>query len=131
MRVSGWMPNLHFMICGDNKFVNCCSKLQVSLCPQTEKYRAMLPYTAPVCSQFVGRSEHTCGPTAQQAVDRSAILIYFDLCCHFIIFGKKVHWYEEFGFLCFTFIYVAENTILCCSVMQCHLMQLSISFYDF
>ena len=28
---------------------------------------------APVCSQFVGRSEHNCGPKAQQSVDSSGI----------------------------------------------------------
>ena len=41
----------------------CC------LCPQTENYsalRARLPYTTPVCSQFVGRSEHTCGPVVNE-----------------------------------------------------------------
>ena len=27
--------------------------------------RAWLPFAAPVCSQFVGRSEHTCGTKAQ------------------------------------------------------------------
>ena len=32
---------------------------------------ARLPFTAPVCFQFVGRSEHTCGPKAQQSVDSS------------------------------------------------------------
>ena len=36
--------------------------------------RARLPFTAPVCSQFVGRSEHTCDPKAQQSVDNSRMI---------------------------------------------------------
>ena len=35
--------------------------------------RARLPFMAPVCSQFVGWSEHTCGPKAQQSVDSSGM----------------------------------------------------------
>ena len=35
--------------------------------------RARLLFTAPFRSQFVCRSEHTCGPKAQQSVDSSRI----------------------------------------------------------
>ena len=51
-------------------------KSQVCLCQSIEKYgclKARLPFTAPVCSQFMGRSEHTCGPKAQQSEDSSRI----------------------------------------------------------
>ena len=35
---------------------------------------ARLPFTAPVCFQFVGRLEHTCGPTAPLRCDCSNIV---------------------------------------------------------
>ena len=35
--------------------------------------RARLPFAAPVCSQFVGRLERTCGAKAQQSIDSEGI----------------------------------------------------------
>ena len=42
-------------------------------------FRARLPFAAPVCSQFVGRSERTCGPKSQQSVDISGIQTHHHL----------------------------------------------------